>query len=142
MTLADMTRRASVAIVGEVVESRAVQMSDGPYRLATVTVKESLWGTSQASVIVASPGGPAAGAKFPVATVIAGSPSLLVRERAVLLLTADPARGGYSIVGFDQGLLSVTKTPRGDEVALPGFARPMALGEATRKIREIRSSLD
>jgi hypothetical protein len=93
-------------------------------------------------VIVASPGGPAARAKFPVATVIAGAPSLLVRERAVLLLASDAAHGGYSIVGFDQGLLPVTKTSRGDEVMLPGFARPMSLGEASSKIREIRSSLD
>jgi len=110
-----------------------------PYTLTTVAVQESLWGTQQASLTVATPGGAQANSKFRVGTVMAGLPVMLQGQRAVFLLAPDRAHGGYAIVGFGQGMLPLLKTSQGDAVMLPGAEQATELAAASRRIRDLRT---
>jgi hypothetical protein len=135
MDLSELTKKAPVAVVGTVTASRTAQTAAGVVTIATVSVANSIWGTSAATLDVEIPGGAISKSKYRVAEVNAGAPALLSGQKALLLLTPVSGSGNFQIVGYNQGMFAVVN----DAVMLPNASRAMPLAAAMSEIRAARA---
>lgn len=89
---------------------------------AEVEVEQALKGRSRRYLTVVLPGGVDRHRVPPVAEVWAGAPALVAGERAVLFLRPAGEPGTWSVVGFDQGKLTLPATPGAGQPGLAGLA--------------------
>jgi hypothetical protein len=137
LSLEELTAQAPVAVLAEVTSAPDTVTGDGSYRLATVTVQTALWGTNADTLQVALPGGRQSFGKLSVVSVMPGAPELFVGSRVVLLLKPHSTGAGLEVVGFNQGVFTVS--PSG-AVMLPGATAPLSLQQAMQTIREVRTA--
>lgn len=135
MTLEQIATQAPVAIVAEVAAQPAVTTSDGRHELATVKVTHVMWGTDQAELQVMVPARALQVGMLRVANVVPGAPMLFAGSEVMLFLAPDAASGGFTVLGFNQGVLTVTA---GQQVVLPGDSAATPLAEAMTRIRQMR----
>ncbi|HMB54530.1 MAG TPA: hypothetical protein VKU40_14530 [Thermoanaerobaculia bacterium] len=82
---------------------------------ARVEVEQALKGHSRGRLTVVLPGGVDHNAVPPVAEVWPGAPTLATGERAVLYLRPGSERGTWTVVGFNQGKVSLAPTAADDD---------------------------
>jgi hypothetical protein len=136
LDLQQLTAQAPLAVLAEVTAAPDRVTGDGSYRLATIAVRNAIWGTSEQSLQVLLPGGVQKIGKLSVVSVVPGTPELFVGSRLMLLLKPSANGAGFEIVGFNQGAFNVSST---GEVVLPGENAPMRVEQAMQRIREVRA---
>ena len=141
LSLGEISRRATVAVVGEVSEVRTAQTASGIYTLATVKVEQAMWGTQATSVVVALPGGAIRNSKITGSYSYPGMLRLMKGMRAVFMLGEASASttNGYAIVGLDQGVFPVLRTAQGDAVMLPGNSTASTMSAVSSQLRDARA---
>ena len=140
MTLTELSRAASVAVVGEITASRAAQTENGLVTVSTVRVEKSMWGTNASTIQIEVMGGSEKRGKFNLGTTVAGSPILVRNQKAVFLLDRANTSDNFTLVGFNQGLLPVRETSLGAAVTLPGTGKEVSLAAAMNEINEAKAS--
>lgn len=137
LNLEQLAAQAPVAVLAEVTSAPEAVTGDGSYRLATVRVQTALWGTGAQTLQIALPGGRQSFGKLSVVSVMPGAPELFVGSRVVLLLKPNSNGAGMEVVGFNQGVFTVS--PSG-AVMLPGATAPLSVEEAMQVIRQVRTA--
>lgn len=135
LDLDTMIAESSVAVIGQVQSTQTATFDDNTYTVATVAVREALWGTTDSTVTVNVPGGSRQLGKIRVGTVVPGAPLMLEGSEFLLLLTEDVEYGGYQIVGFAQGAIPVAPD---QTITLDGSRAAMTRPEAVRELRDRR----
>ncbi len=133
MSMQEMAAAASVAVVGEVTAARTARTDAGLVTISTITVIDTMWGNSAATLEVTVPGGSTVSGRIRVGEGHAGAPVLLGRQKALFLLSRGEDNS-LSIVGFSQGMLPIKQTAEGQMLLLPGASKPMALAAAMKQI--------
>lgn len=113
MSNADLASEADLIVIGRGVESRTAWVGRVLVTYVTVSVTESLKGTSGETITVALPGGIDANRKFPIAMTYAGAPAIRSNEDVFLFLGHDSDLGAYTVLGFAQGKFSIVSDAQG-----------------------------
>jgi hypothetical protein len=118
-TESDMVQEASLIVTGHCTQLQSQWVGRTLVTLATVQVTEALKGSPGSTVTVVLPGGVDSNRKIPVAMSYPAAPQIYQKESVLLFLVPedDLVAGGYSIVGFSQGKLTLAETPQGKKVA-------------------------
>jgi hypothetical protein len=116
--LPQMVAASDRIVVGTVSGAETVWIGRSIYTRYTVAVEETLHGEPAATVRVLVPGGIDRSRPIPIGMAVAGAPTFVAAERAVLMLapTSVPTGGDLQIVGFNQGRFTVV----GGRVPLAG----------------------
>jgi hypothetical protein len=108
LDLPQMVRAADAIVVGRVVAADPHWMGGVLFTRYTLAVEETLLGEGRQAVHVLAPGGIDRGRRVPIGMAVAGAPTFVANERALLLLTAMPdSPGDFALVGFNQGRFTV-----------------------------------
>jgi len=131
--------QSEAIVMGEALSSRTVKTDQGIYTFTDFRVDQTLDGAAGSVVTVAVPGGSyETGTGVRVGEVIAGAPQLLPGQDAVLFLENDQATGEMCVVGFSQGMMTVSANA--GDVSLSGLGQSdMSLGSLKSAIRAARS---
>lgn len=111
----DLATQADLIVIGKSVDSRSEWMDRTLVTVVTISVSETLKGTTGATLTVVLPGGVDARRAVPIAMTYAGAPAVGPDEEVVLFLDYD-AQVGYTVMGFSQGKFSITEDPQGQKV--------------------------
>jgi hypothetical protein len=142
--LPQMVAASDRIVVGTVTAAESVWIGRSLYTRYTVAVEETLHGEAAASVRVLVPGGVDRNRALPIGMAVAGAPTFVKSERAVLLLapTGVPTGGDLQIVGFNQGRFTVTggRVPLGAAASAGLRSEPLtAFRERLRMLVRLRS---
>jgi hypothetical protein len=108
LDLPQMVRAADAIVVGQVVAAHPQWMRGLLFTRYTLAVEETLLGDGRQTVQVLAPGGIDRSRRVPIGMAVAGAPTFVAQERALLLLTAVPdSPGDFALVGFNQGRFTV-----------------------------------
>lgn len=121
LAISELATRSDVIVEAKAREGRSLWMDGTLYTRVTLDVDYVLKGTPQTSMVVLLPGGRDPDRAIPIAVQWPGAPRLEAGEEALLFLHRTKAAGGlgdpyYSIVGFSQGKLSISRTEEGAAV--------------------------
>ena len=139
LDLKNMVAQSQSVVVGEATAQSVKMTEEGLYTITTFNVSDAVVGTAGASVSVAVPGGVYTlnGRRF--AETWPGAPIFAVGQEAVLFLN-DGVEDNAGVVGFSQGVLTVTETAAGKSVRLPGGSKSLSLQAAKDEIRAARNA--
>jgi hypothetical protein len=115
----DMALQSNLIVTGRCIDTASTWIENGRVlvTLATVAVDEVIKGTQASTVTVVLPGGTDANRRIPVAMTYAGAPTMAPQENVFLFLTSEErVAGGYSVMGFAEGKLSVIEDEAGEKL--------------------------
>ena len=132
LTLPEMVQESELIVVGTVVGAESVWIGRELYTRYTVEVEETMHGEGHGTVPVLVAGGVDRSRRIPIGMAVAGAPTFLSRERAVLLLDQiEPgsSTSDFRIVGFNQGRFTVngerTQSPEAAPAQRSRAAEPL-----------------
>ncbi len=105
-----MVQASDQIVVGTIVGTESVWVGRALFTRYTVAVEETLHGDAAARVSVLVPGGIDRSRRLPIGMAVAGAPTFMANERAVLLLSRilqPTGAADFQIVGFNQGRFTV-----------------------------------
>jgi hypothetical protein len=118
LSMQDMTQRSDLIITGQCLDTRSTWV-DGRrlVTLATISVSDTIKGTSASTVTVTFPGGIDSNRKHPIEMKYPNAPTIESQENVVLFLThADTTANTYAVTEYAQGKLSIVKNEEGQEM--------------------------
>lgn len=134
MNLDEVVEQSDAIVLGEAIGSQTVRKDGAVYTMTEFRVSETLDGSAGSVVTVAVPGGSyetPAGVR--VGEVVAGAPRLIPGTQALLFLENDVATGEMCVVGFSQGVMTVSDS--NGSVSLSG------LGKSNVSLSTLRSEI-
>jgi hypothetical protein len=117
LTVGDMTAGSDVIVLGKCTGLESIWIDRILVTLATVSVSETLKGTTGETITVVLPGGSDSNRKFPVAMTYPGAPQMTSGEDVFLFLVRDTDfTDGLIVAGFSQGKFSVVESEEGEKL--------------------------
>ena len=152
-TESDLIQESALIVTGHCTNLRSQWVERTLVTLATIQITEALKGSPGATVTVVLPGGVDSNRRIPVAMSYPAAPQIYQQEDVLLFLVPeDLVAGGYSIVGFSQGKLTLATDPQGKREATQdlsalnlqgrngslrrGTAKTIQLDELRQRIRQ------
>lgn len=150
----DMIQEAQLILTGRCTHVESRWVGRDLVTLATIAVSESLKGQAGSEVTVVIPGGVDSKRPIPIAMTFPAAPTIQLKEDVLLFLTPEEqVAGGFAIVGFSQGKLTVAQDPAGKTLASqnlsglrlmsrkgalsPGMAKTISIPELRQQIRTL-----
>lgn len=117
LTVGDMTAGSDVIVLGKCTALESIWIDRILVTLATVSVSETLKGTTGETITVVLPGGSDSNRKFPIAMTYPGAPQMTSGEDVFLFLVRDTEfSDGLIVAGFSQGKFSVVESEDGEKL--------------------------
>jgi hypothetical protein len=135
LDLMEIADEADAIVAGTVVGSEARRVDGSMYTFVSISVDETLKGSTGGTVTVAVPGGPFTSGRFKLAEVVAGAPLLAVDTEQLLFLDDNAAMGAYSVVGFSQGAFALSGSGEEKSFTAPG-GKKTSLKEARKLVKK------
>jgi len=107
LDLEAMTKSASTIVTAEVVSTQVDSSNNRGTTMATLRVTDEIKGIAGELITVKLSGGSFSRGRFRVGEVSAGTPQLFANQDALLFLTEGQQSNTYTIVGHDQGYMSI-----------------------------------
>jgi hypothetical protein len=150
----DMIQEAQLILTGRCTHVESRWVGRDLVTLATIAVSESLKGQAGSAVTVVIPGGVDSKRPIPIAMTFPAAPTIQLKEDVLLFLTPeDQVAGGFAIIGFSQGKLTLAQDPTGRTLASqnlsglslmsrkgtvsPGMAKTISIPELRQQIRDL-----
>jgi hypothetical protein len=123
LSMQEMTQRSDMIVIGKCDATRSTWNGRSLFTMATISINDTLKGTSASTVTVALPGGIDPNRKHPIAMNYPGAPTMQVGEDVALFLTqSDSPANTYAVTGYAQGKFSIVN----DETGSPMVSRDLS----------------
>lgn len=140
LDLAELTQASSAIVTGSVVSSQTQMQGKAAQTLVSVNVTDEIKGETAQTITVVLPGGSYTSGGFRVGETHAGSPQVFTNQQNLYFLSDNNDDGIYNIVGFNQGMITIEPSDKGDTVrGSLTRGQAVSVGEMKARINSVES---
>lgn len=116
LDLSELTEASSVIVTGSVASTQTQMQGKAAQTLVSVNVTDEIKGDTAQTITVSLPGGSYTSGRFRIGETHAGTPQVFANQQNLYFLADEDNDGVYNVVGFNQGLVAIESSAKGDMV--------------------------